>query len=793
MLEKQRNTLIKKAFETAKIIAPGTELTALEIDDAAYTLNCMLQGWSNEGFRLFNMKTGYMPLLPKKNEYKLSTEAYSAFGSAPLFRIENVGATSVKVSSIDNAAVLQSVVFLNNTFSARNTIKSINYNKDVNEIALESPVDINLYSGDSVFFGNFFTGATEVVNYESNFSSIVLKDVTSLPSPGDYIYINHNNEWVKNTVVNIDSSTSTVNLKDPMASGMISKTQVVFGPMVNHAYVQETIEIAPRKLNTGVFDFDPVSVSIITQDANDSYLPVEYSSDGVIMLSKPVSSSLLSLLGAVYLDGKASYKNNTLLKWSNIPQDVLGIRIDWGSINDVPAANADDWGYVTDVVSGNQDFGTLTGSAKILDYVKTEKESYVSVSSNEEGYLIYRSSQGDWFYIDEGSEAKLISYSGTPYAYNVDGGLFILRNGQMSNVFSEFFVEYIVKLSGRFYLVSSIQNDNRLVVSTKDFLTFTDAYAINENIDFTNATEFKGKLYIGKDKTLVTSDMKSFYDINIYSENRGVVGDVLQNFNVDAMCSYSVDGVKFVPMPTTTANVCASFNIHGCSFLAVYGKIGADGVLGSQIFSVNSFNENWTPQTVVSGKVSSIYEDSGKLIVVSDTEVRSFDLLSQTKTENVDLYLFGMPIGRPQELMNVVKYGLKSEIQMSMEEMALKDYSQLPHVKADGDPVTYCFFRDAKDGTMMIWGTPKKFGEYLKFTYVEPIALLDNARSVPDIPDEYVGAVIDGLAAELAYEYALPADKVQILEAKAEASKQMALLHDNETESYIIEPNRRGL
>ena len=85
MLEKQRNTLIKKAFETAKIIAPGTELTALEIDDAAYTLNCMLQGWSNEGFRLFNMKTGYMPLLSKKNEYKLSTEAYSQFGNSKYF------------------------------------------------------------------------------------------------------------------------------------------------------------------------------------------------------------------------------------------------------------------------------------------------------------------------------------------------------------------------------------------------------------------------------------------------------------------------------------------------------------------------------------------------------------------------------------------------------------------------------------------------------------------------------------------------------------------------------------
>lgn len=789
MLEKQRNTLIKKAFETAKIIAPGTELTALEIDDAAYTLNCMLQGWSNEGFRLFNMKTGYMPLLPKKNEYKLSTEAYSMFSTVKLESVESIGATKVKVLSIKDMAPSQSILFLNNTFSKRNRISSIDYVNTV--LSLEEPVDINLYSGDDVFFGNITIASTEVKQYPSSFSSIVLTDSPQLPAVGDYMYLNFSGSWTKVSVTNVAASTNTVYFATPLGAGRISKPQVVYGSSIGKTTLQEGVDVLPRKLNTSSFVFVPNTVSVISDCSGDSSIKVESVFDTGIILEKPISSSVLSLIGKSYVEGDEIYPVSSLLKWNQIPQDILNHVIDWGSVADIPASSSVSWGYVSDVVSGKEDFGTLTGSAKITGFAQSGNDTYVSVNTDSEGYVLHKDASGEWAPVEEAVDAKLFTHNGQAYLYNIEGGLYRLRGQELDSTYSGFVVEYIIEFSGLYYLVSSSDN-GRLVVSTKDFLVFSEPYQI-DNIDFSNATEFKGKLYCGKEKTFVSSNMKTFYDAQVYAENRAVIGDVLQNFNASEVCSYSVDGVKFMPMPATTANVPKATLVHGCSFVSVYGSIARDGSMGSRVFSVNEFHDKWTEQTVISGKVFDMYEDNGNLIVVSDTEVQAIKLSIDSKTEDVDLYLFGRPIGRPQELMNVVKYGLKSEVQLTMEEMALKDYSQLPHIKADGDPVSYCFFRDAKDGTMMVWGTPKKFGEYLKFTYVEPIALLDNAKSVPDIPDEYVGAVIDGLAAQLAYEYALPSDKVQVLEAKAEASKQMALLHDNENSSYVIEPNRRGL
>ena len=792
MLEKQRNTLIKKAFESAKIIAPGTGLTALEIDDAAYTLNCMLQGWSNEGFHLFNMKTGYMPLLTKQNEYSMSTEAYSQFSSVPVLSVESIGATKVKVSSVKDIAPLQKVAFLNNTLSEFNRVSEIDYENGV--LTLEKPVNMSVYSGDDVFFGNFSFAFTEVKQYGSDFSSLELSGYTSLPSVGDIMYVNVSNSWRKVSVSAVNTAESVVFFAHGMGAGQrVSKPQVLFGSTLEKTTLSGTYEVSARKLNTKALPFSPVSLSINSGNYMDDMITVEKSDSDSIVLSEPVSLAVLNLMGQRFVDGKEIHQSKSLLQWHQIPQNILNEVIDWGSVNDVPASGEDDWGYVKDIVSGELDFGTLTGSAKIISYAKSATGEYVSVSSGTNAYLLYKDYSGAWVSIDDGSEVKLFTHNGVVYAYNMPGGVAQLSGNVISYVYSGVFVEKIIPFMGKLYLVSAPHGNVRVIAYTENFLTFSDQYSIPADTDLSNAVEFKGKLYCGFGKTYVSSDMKSFADASVYAENRAVIGDFMQNFNSEAVCSYTKDGVNFYPMPSVSASVSSAFNVNGCTFISVYGKVGLDGIVGSQVFSVNEFVDAWTPQTTITGKVSHMYESDDVLYIVSDTEVLALYLSVDYKAQDTEAYIYGSPIGRPQELMNVVKYGLNTSTQLSMEEMALKDYSQLPHIKADGEPVSYCFFREASDGKLMVWGTPRKFGEYLKFTYVEPIALLDNARSIPDIPDEYVGAVIDGLAAELAHEYAAPVERVQLLQAKADASKQIALLHDNENSSYVIEPNSRGL
>jgi hypothetical protein len=244
-------------------------------------------------------------------------------------------------------------------------------------------------------------------------------------------------------------------------------------------------------------------------------------------------------------------------------------------------------------------------------------------------------------------------------------------------------------------------------------------------------------------------------------------------------------------MPVILSNESAWGYKDGCSFIAIYGVL-SDGVVSTQIYTANDFNPVWTPQVIVPGKVFDIFFDAENAYFVSDVAAISLKIRDAVKPyEPAETLCFGEQIGRPQEIMNVVKYGFNNQVELPMNAVSLKEFSILPHSGQGGTPVNYCFFRDAIDGKMLVWGTPKQFGEYLRFSYVEPLTLLEDARSTPDFPDEYYEAVEDGLAAELAISYGLPIERQQALVAKAEESKEKAMLHDNEDTTYNIVPNQR--
>ena len=149
MLDKQRDTIIKQAFRKAKITSPETDPTEAEIEDAVFSLNAMLASWNNDGFRLFKMKTGFMPLIPKVADYKLSEQAYSSFEKAQVASFNTIGATKIKVGATAGIDVGQSLVVTNNTTSETNFVDAI----DGDVLTLRYPLNIACSVGDTVTCG----------------------------------------------------------------------------------------------------------------------------------------------------------------------------------------------------------------------------------------------------------------------------------------------------------------------------------------------------------------------------------------------------------------------------------------------------------------------------------------------------------------------------------------------------------------------------------------------------------------------------------------------------------------
>lgn len=804
MLDIDRNHLIACAFRKANITSLESDPTPAEIDDAAHTLNMMLQSWNNDGFRLFKIKTGYMPFLPRVNEYSLATQAYKAFEPTNVLRIDRIGATKITPKnyqdeslSMVNIAPGQKLIVADNVRTPLKTIVDVDYDNKV--VTLSEPLEFSVYTTSAVFYGNFNTALTKMVSVGDSSNTLYFSNYTVAPSVGDKVWFCYNGVWTGRTISLIDPIAHTLSFSgNPLLGGAITNQLLVFGSGVYQTNLAKDYLVAPRRLIVDKITQEPGNVALPTGDSLGDVFKVESCdlTTNTIILESSVEQRVLEALGADFIDADKQYVTEREVDWTDLIGIVPVESIDWGSVADSADLEELDWGWVNQPAETLADWGTLTGTAKIIGYSESAGVKYVLVqnTSTEIMYLMYNDGNG-WLPIDleeyEFTVMGLFTYNNTTYLYDVTQGLYSLNRDIVNGVHTVIGIEKIIEYMGDFYLISPKADGttNRSVVVTADFASFGVAYTVVlDSLD--NPVEFEERLFIGSTDTYA-GDMKAFMNIDVYSQNRCVVGDRMLNLNTLRTCSYTKNGVDFYPMPMMLSNQTAWGMKDGCSFIAVYGVMGGD-IVSTQIFTANDFNPAWTPQCIVPGRVHTIYFDENKAYFISDVAVYSLFYSASNKAEaETKVFLFGEQIGRPQQLMNVIKFGFNNQAQLPMNAMALKDFMLLPQEGLGGEPVNYCFMREAQDGKMMIWGTPTKFGEYLKFSYVEPITLLENARTTPDFPDEYYEAVEDGLAAQLAAQYGAPLDRQKILEERAKASKEDAMTHDNEDTSYSIAPNER--
>lgn len=802
MLDTTRNHLIACAFRKANITSLESDPTPAEIEDAAHTLNTMLQSWNNDGFRLFKIHTGYMPFIPNVNEYSLKSQAYKSFEVGNVVDFERISASRLALTDFSGISAGQKIVIINNV-EAHGVIDTVDF--QANEAVLTTPMAEPLYQNDIVFFGdNFDIARTEIKTYGASFQTISFFGQSTMPRAGDFIWLQYQSVWQRYKIYSVDAANQTLTLDSPLGSGAISSAYIAYGSSVYQSKVKQDYPLKARLVRmTGITEV-PTSVAIPgTKSLGDVYDVESFSFDTNLManiiLKQELPQDVLQELGEDRIDADVKYPTQTEVLWSEL-QGILPVTsIDWGSITDTTDLQTDDWGNIIDAATVLADWGTLTGSAKLTGFGKDGNDLYVTVYNEEDEvvYLLYKAFGSDWEAIDitsfDMSYATIYMAENKVFLLDQSAGLFQLVMGGLNGTYLSNGIETIIKVGQAYYLVSpKLSGNTRTVVSTTDFVTFSTPWSV-ELASVANPAEFLGKVYLGSTDTYVTDDMRDITDIEIYSENRCVVGDRLLNMNMEQYCSYTLDGVHFLPMPLVLSNQSAWGYKDGCTFIAVYGTM-IDGVVGTQIYTANDFNPVWTPQTKVKGKVFDIEFDGKYAYFVSDVEVKSLEYRDAVVPRDaVSAYAFGEQIGRPQEIMNVMKYSLTTLMQLPMNPLALKDFLLLPHDQLNGEPVNYCFMREAQDGKMMVWGTPNKFGEYLRFSYVEPITLLSDAHSTPDFPDEYYEAVEDGLASQLAMQYGAPVERQQILAARAQESKENAILHDNEDASYDITPNQRWL
>lgn len=133
-----------------------------------------------------------------------------------------------------------------------------------------------------------------------------------------------------------------------------------------------------------------------------------------------------------------------------------------------------------------------------------------------------------------------------------------------------------------------------------------------------------------------------------------------------------------------------------------------------------------------------------------------------------------------------------SSIDTPMNELAREEYHDLPTKSATGTPVSWYFDPQRSTRTLYVWPTATTAvaaNTSLYFTYLRVIEDIDALENDPDVPQEWLEALIYNLAAKLALAYG--SDVYPVL--KVEAAQLLADIEaqDQEPVSVCFQPGRR--
>lgn len=133
-----------------------------------------------------------------------------------------------------------------------------------------------------------------------------------------------------------------------------------------------------------------------------------------------------------------------------------------------------------------------------------------------------------------------------------------------------------------------------------------------------------------------------------------------------------------------------------------------------------------------------------------------------------------------------------SSIDTPLNELAREEYFDLPTKSATGTPVSWYFDPQRTTRTLYLWPTASvavAANTTLLFTYLRVIEDIDSLENDPDVPQEWLEALIYSLAARLALAYG--SDQLQNLTAIANGLVKDLSAQDQEPVSVYFQPGQR--
>jgi len=205
---------------------------------------------------------------------------------------------------------------------------------------------------------------------------------------------------------------------------------------------------------------------------------------------------------------------------------------------------------------------------------------------------------------------------------------------------------------------------------------------------------------------------------------------------------------------------------------------------------------------ITAGDKVSVLLDNGLLFWTtvsgppSGSVINIANALNDTAALGNPVYNYTTDIIRPLRIVSGRRFafntGSVNQIDTPMIPLSRIDYRNMPNKNATGT-ITQ-FFYDPRggantQGVINLWPAPSDALSAFKFTWYRPLQDITTQSQIPDLPTEWLNAIIWNLADEISLEYDIPDNRAARITQRAGRYLDLASGWDREIESYFFGVN----
>ena len=164
--------------------------------------------------------------------------------------------------------------------------------------------------------------------------------------------------------------------------------------------------------------------------------------------------------------------------------------------------------------------------------------------------------------------------------------------------------------------------------------------------------------------------------------------------------------------------------------------------------------------------------------------------LGGAANSNNRVYAYTTKAPRPVEIEYAWRVEAATADKIEIAQVSLSEILSQTNPTDEGETIMFNYQATLTDGAFRIWPRFKDGKQYIEVLFQNPFDDLDAASTNnPSFPDEWIEALIYGLAVRLAPDYKLPLQERMLLKQEAEAMKERAFMSARENASIIFIPN----